>query len=144
MTSPPTPRTGVWSYLWPTLDTLERAQEAAKPALRVAVVSAVLLAGSVVSGSDALRLVDAALYGVIALGLWRHSRVAAWAGLLLDLNETASSWAIAGIPRDPFLALVIPAIVIWAYLTAIRGTCALHRMKKAPAQQSQGATNGPC
>ena len=136
MTSPPTPRTGVWSYLWPTLDTLERAQEAAKPALLVAVVSAVLLAGSVVSGSDALRLVDAALYGVIALGLWRHSRVAAWAGLVLDLGERASSWAMAGIPRDSFFAFVIPAIVIWAYLTAIRGTCVLHRMKKAPAQQS--------
>ena len=138
MTPQPTSTDGIWrSYLWPRVDTPERAQDATKPAFLVAVVSAVLPAGSVVFGSDARQLIDAGLFGLIAFGLWKQSRAAAWAGLVLDVIGRASWWSQTGIPRDPFFALVIPAIVLWAYLVAIRGTCALHRMKKAAAQQSK-------
>ena len=130
-------REGWQRTIWPNVETQEGATWATKQAFWAAVlVSAItgLLAvlGAVGVGLprplqfDAGALVDAAAFAAIAFGLWKHSRVAAWAGLVLYCVERAYTWSTVGI-QSP----VVAAILILAFVGGVRGTSALHRLKQA-------------
>lgn len=124
-------------WLWPSVTTPEGAEWATKQAFWAAVLFALITAAFSLFGAagvqvaqglnfDLTALIDAVLFGLIAVGLWRRSRVAAWVGLLLYLFERAFMWSQIGV-RNP----VIAAIFILAFLGGVRGTSALHRMKHA-------------
>lgn len=136
-----------WSWVWPTVETEQGATNATMQAFGAAVLVAVITAGLALLGSagvgfahaadfDASALADAFVFAVVGWGLWRHSRVAAWAGLLLYLTERAFMWSTIGV-KNPVLA----AIFILAFVSGVRGTSALHKMKKtAKEHNSIGAT----
>ena len=87
-------------------------------------------------GFDAWALVDGIIFGAIAVGLWMHSRVAAWAGLVLYGGERAYMWSTIGV-KNP----VIAAIFILAFIGGIRGTSALHRLERAKPEQGEHASS---
>jgi hypothetical protein len=73
-----------------------------------------------------LSLIDSALFAVIAWALFRYSRVAAVAGLLLYIVERIdmiASGLIGG--------LLMTAIIALIFLGAVRGTFAYARLAKA-------------
>jgi uncharacterized membrane protein len=72
-------------------------------------------------------LVDAAIFGVIAFGIWKESRlvtVAAWTVFVLAQFYTL----IVSAPRT-VSGLFLFAALLLAFMGAIRGTLALHEMR---------------
>src|SRR5712692_5944488 len=135
--------TSRWSWLWPEVETEKGATNAIMQAFGAAVVVAAITAAFALSGAtgvvgiaqaanfDASSLADALLFGIVAWGLWKRSRVAEWTGLLLYLAERAFMWSTIGV-KNPVLA----AIFILAFVSGVRGTSAARRMKTAKAQDS--------
>lgn len=129
------------NFIWPSVDTRDGALWATKQGLWAAVFCAAVTAGLALLGvaqvqfardfgMDVGALVDAFIFAAIAFGLWRQSRVAAWAGLLLYLAERIYMWSQYGL-KNP----VIAAILILAFIGGVRGTSALHAMNRQ-AQES--------
>ena len=119
---------GCWNRYWPSMDTEAGALLATRGAFWAAVwvttattAFAVLAASGVrfvrSMGFDVWALTDAALFGVIAMGLWRKSRWAAWCGLLLYIAERLEAWSTGGI-KNPVLAILL--------ILAFIGACAAH------------------
>jgi hypothetical protein len=75
--------------------------------------------------------VDAALFGVIAWGIYWMSRVAAIAGLGLYILEQVASVATTD-SKHGFGAITI--IIILAFVNSVRGTFAYHRLRKAETE----------
>jgi hypothetical protein len=74
-------------------------------------------------------LVDAALFGVIAWGIYRMSRVAAVAGLAVYILERIYMQSALGAKAGS--GIVVTILIILAFINAVRGTFAYHRMKTA-------------
>ncbi len=76
---------------------------------------------------------DVALFGIIAVGLFRYSRVAACAGLAFYVFEKLSA---------PFVssAIIVVIVLTLMFVNGIRGTLAYHRLRKTVASAS---TPGP-
>jgi hypothetical protein len=72
-------------------------------------------------------LVDAAIFGVIAFGIWKESRVAAVAGLCVYVLEQFYMLIVSA-PRGISGFFVIAALLC-AFLAGIRETYALHDMR---------------
>src|SRR5437773_7953151 len=119
------------NIFWPSVATVEEAAWATKQAFGAAVfcsgVTAVLAILAIcgvefvkrVFKLDGSALFDAGLFAVVAVFLWRQSRVAAWAGCLLYLGERIYMWGSNPASlRHPFLSIVI----ILAFIAGIRGT----------------------
>lgn len=70
-------------------------------------------------------LIDVALFAAIGIGIWKHSRTAAVAGLVLYVLERVVQMA-EGVPAG---ALVVAFVFVLCYANAVRGTFAWHRMK---------------
>lgn len=141
------PAHGRWNWVWPNVDTQSGAAWATKQAFWAAVLVAVVTSGFALLGAvgvgfvrawgfDAWALVDGIIFGAIAVGLWMHSRVAAWAGLVLYGGERAYMWSTIGV-KNP----VIAAIFILAFIGGIRGTSALHRLERAKPEQGEHASS---
>ena len=79
-------------------------------------------------GVDLSALADAAIFAIVAIGIYKMSRVAAVAGLCLYVLERAYAWATVG-PKSP----VIAAILILAFVNSVRGTFACRKWKTRPA-----------
>jgi len=132
-------------FFWPKLETRDDAEWAVRQAFFAAVFCAVVttivatLAVCHVSFLSKLGIagwayVDAALFAGIALGLKRHSRFAAWAGLVLYVGEQAYNMAKLG-PRNPFLAIIFTL----AFIGGLRATYALKRFARAESERSSQA-----
>jgi len=91
-------KSGRWNWVWPNVDTAEAAAWATKQAFWATVFCAAVTGGFVLLGAvgiafvqplgiDSSALIDVAMFGAVAIGLWRQSRVAAWAGLVLFSAE---------------------------------------------------------
>ena len=129
------------NFLWPSVETAEDAAWAVRQAFWAAVACAVLTGIAAVLaiagvqfikktfGIDGSALVDATIFGVIAFFLARHSRVAAWAGLLIYGIERVYMWGTVPASRT---ALIMPVIFILAFIGGVRGTMALHRLRQTP------------
>lgn len=74
-----------------------------------------------------MLFVDALLYGAIAWGIQRMSRIAAIAGLTLYLLSRILLQA-SGVPTN-LLGLALATLISVAFINAIRGTFAFHRFK---------------
>jgi hypothetical protein len=127
-------------WLWPDVSTQKGAEFGATQAFWAAIGVAVIttsfavfaIFGSEIArslGMDAYALVDAAIFAVIAVGIWRRSRVAAWAGLLFYVAERIYMWMTIGV-RSPIVATVF----VLAFVGGVRGTMALHRFKTHGSQ----------
>jgi hypothetical protein len=122
------------NFLWPDVSTLEAARSAAMGGAAVAGIIATITTavavyasfkGPVMLGS-AWSFVDAALFAIIAVGIWRSvSRVAAVSGLLLYLAEQAYQWSTIG-PKSPVLAVFLVLFLIHG----VRGAFRYHQLKK--------------
>jgi len=128
------------NFIWPDVSTLDGARSACRTGAAFAVIVAVLTGGVAILAAlgvhlfptsvfDASALIDAALFAVVAWGLYRYSRVAAVAGLVIYLAERVymiASGVTGGIP----LAIIMTI----GLLGAVRGAFAHHRLsKQAPA-----------
>ncbi len=125
------------SGLWPAVDTPERARAVARQAgwvalivagLTVIVVTISLQSEDVAKAlhANAYGYVDAFLFLLIAVGLFRLSRVAAIAGLLLYFAESA-----AVIGQASAANIVIKCFIILAFNSGVRATLAYHRLTSA-------------
>ena len=135
------PESGRWNWVWPKVDTPARAALATKQAFWAAILCAAITFGfaSLAAvgigavqglGFDAGAMVDGALFGAIALGLWRQSRLAAWAGLALYCVERVYMWTTVGTTNP-----VIGVVFILAFIGGVRGTSALHRFRTTSVEQ---------
>ena len=123
----------VW---WPDVSTLAGARSARMygvwAALFSAVVTAIFASWSIVSGEEVLGFVDAsafvdvAIFAAIAFGIYKGSRFAAVAGLVVFVGEKIYQMAFSSSGSGIFLALALT----YCYVIAIRGTYALHRLRR--------------
>jgi len=135
-------------WFWPSMETLQIAHNATRHAcsfaLIVAVVTSILsilaIGGvHIFEHIGAWSLLDAALFGAIAVGLYRHSRVAALAGLVLYVLGQVYMLSEGTVPTYKFWWLV-PLCFTLAFFHGVRGAFAYHRLKRAAAQE-QGDEN---
>lgn len=131
------------NVLWPALDT----EDAAKVALRYGVFAASTVGGitglaagwAIATNQKAFNLIgaagfiDAAIFLAIAVGIYKRSRIAALAGLLLFLLEKASQIHQTGRFDGAWMAIPL----IYCFVLAVRGAFALHRN----GQQAQKIKN---
>lgn len=126
------------NWWWPSVETADDAKFAVKQAFGVAVLCSAVTAVFALLGAaeiefarnlgfDAWGLVDALVFAAIACGLWRHSRIAAWAGLVVYTGERMYMWSQFGVknPGNPIVSIIF----ILAFIGGVRGTSALHAYK---------------
>ena len=116
---------------WPSVDTAEGAALAAKQGFWAVLICTVVTAAFAllsIMGFDPSALVDAALFAIIAWGLWNKSRFAAVSGLLLYVIERLYMWSTVGI-QNP----VIPVLFTLFFISGVRGTFAWKRLKTGTA-----------
>ena len=116
---------------WPSVDTAEGAALAAKQGFWAAVACAVVTAALAllsIMGFDSGALVDAALFAIIAWGLWKKSRAAAVCGLLLYVVERLYMWSTVGM-QNP----IVPVLLTLFFINGVRGTFAWKRLKTGTA-----------
>src|SRR5262245_49167653 len=110
---------GKVNFWWPDVSTKDRARAAAKGGVAVASFVAGITAAFAlyavfkdpVAGITPWSFVDAFLFGAIALGIWRMSRVAAVSGLVLYLVEQGALWSTSG-PHNPIMALLFTLFLV--------------------------------
>ncbi|HEY1269106.1 MAG TPA: hypothetical protein VGH16_17740 [Candidatus Binatia bacterium] len=129
------------NFWWPDVSTIDGAKKASMNGVWAAVFTAVVtaLVASWALGAQAAAFgyitawafLDAILFSVIALGIYKESRFAAVAGLSLFVIEKIDQFS-----HGPKTSGIIMAIVLTlCYLAAIRGTYALRRLRAAPSMQ---------
>jgi hypothetical protein len=91
----------------------------------LASILGVLPKGLLISGWG---LVDAALFGIIAWGIYRMSRVAAVAGLVFYIVEQVIAIATSDTKKG---FGIVAILMIMAFFNAVRGTFAYHRLRKS-------------
>jgi len=117
---------------WPEIHDTDTARRVARQAFWAAIIVVVITlllvglaaAGKSVGGVTPIALVDAGMFALIALGIWRMSRVAAFAGLLLFGIEKllmAQSMNVGNI--------VTAAVLLFAFANGVRATLAFHRLR---------------
>lgn len=129
------------NFFWPSVSTLEEAKKAAGygtgAALIVAIVTAGFATWALVSKStvlgfiDAWAYVDAVLFSAVAFGIYKESRFAAAAGLALYLLEKAYQIYATG----QFQGAVLTVFLTIMFISSVRGTFALHRLRKQSGGQ---------
>jgi len=78
-----------------------------------------------------VMLGTAALYAVIAIGLWRSSRLAAAVGFLVAIGNMIALFALTKGNVTPWM-FVMTLVFVIAYWNALRGTMAEHRLSGSP------------
>jgi len=120
---------------WPDIRDRETARKTARQAIWAAIfvvvvtlVFATLAAfGTSVAGISPAAFLDAAIFGIIAIGIWRMSRVAAVAGLVLFVLERLLMF-----PENHSTGSLIVGIAIAiAFANGVRATFAYHRFQSA-------------
>lgn len=124
----------IQNWLWPAIDDLEDAKKAAHLgagcAFFVAVVTGIVTVLSVrgmklFPGLDASGFLDAGLFLLIGIFIYRYSRIAAVAGLLLYVGEQ-----IMMIKMNGFRFSLIPVFFTLHFIAGVRGTFDYHHLKK--------------
>jgi len=120
---------------WPKITDVESAKAASRAGVAGAGIVVVvtlafvvwgLLRGSPVANIGIAALIDAGLFLLIGFGIYRMSRVAAVAGLILYLVELWFTLKTGGTSAN----VVLPIIIILAFLGGIRGTFGYHKHKR--------------
>ena len=122
------------SAWWPSTDTLEHAKSASRQgvwaagfvaAITAIVATIALVSGSAFAGIDAWAYLDAVLFAAITFGIYKLSRFAAVAGLVLYVLESLYAMTQLAGPRA---GIVVRIILTLAFINAVRGTFAYHRL----------------
>lgn len=121
--------------LWPDVSTIKGARSAAMfgfwAATFTAAVTALVAAWALGSGKAALGFIDASafldalLFAAVAFGIYKESRFAAIAGLLLFIAEKIYQIAATGAFRGAYIAFAL----LFCYVISIRGTFALRKLR---------------
>jgi hypothetical protein len=130
--------------VWPTIDSIQTAREAAQQgfwaAIAVAVITSIaILAAMALGGAlgpldlGVWAFIDVGIYVAIAIGIRRMSRVAAVLGLVLYIANRIYLWAVLG-ARPAGIAMT--AILVIALLNGVRGTFAYHRLRKQGIEET--------
>jgi hypothetical protein len=120
------------SRYWPEINDLETARKVAKQgvwaALFVAGVTAVFatlaLFGKSFAGVDESAFVAVVIFGALAIGIWRMSRVAATLALVLFVVEKVWAAQDGQRPAGVILAIVITLI----FVNTVRATFRFRRL----------------
>jgi hypothetical protein len=127
---------------WPKIVDEESARAAAHGGVAgagmVVIATTVLLvwgivAGKPIAGVGLSALIDVGLFLFIGFGIYRMSRVAAVAGLSLYLLELWFTTKTNGASAN----VILPIIIILAFIGGIRGTVAYHRYRKLSALDAE-------
>lgn len=128
------------NWFWPDVSNADEAKKACHVAMWCAVFVAVvttIVALLALSGNkmanmpiDGSALIDAAIFGGIAFGLYRCSRVAGVAGFALFLFERIYMISKAG-PTGGGLFMGI--FLLLGFLHGMRGALSYHKLKNPPA-----------
>ena len=122
------------STWWPATDTLEHARSTSRygvwaagfvAAITAVVATIALVSGSAIAGIDAWAYLDAVLFAAITFGIYKLSRFAAVAGLVLYVLESLYAMAQLAGPRS---GIVLRIIITLAFIHAVRGTFAYRRL----------------
>jgi hypothetical protein len=134
------------NIIWANMETIDDAKWATKQAMIAAIVCASVTAlFSVLSlcGVEFVRktlhvsglsLIDAGIFGLIAVYLSRHSRFAAWCGLGVYLIERVYAWSTVPGSRTNIL---LPIIFTLAFITGVRGAHAFHRLSETTPPEAE-------
>jgi len=134
------------NIIWPSFETIEDAKWATKQAMIAAIICASvtgLVSILAICGVEfvtktlhlsGLSLIDAAMFGLIAVFLAKQSRVAAWCGLIVYLVERVYAWAT--VPGSQTNVL-LPVIFTLAFITGVRGAHAFHRLSETTPPEAE-------
>ena len=134
------------NFIWPNIETIDDAKWATKQAMVAATLCASitgLCAILAICGVEFVRktlqmsgasLIDAAIFGLIAVFLAKQSRFAAWSGLLVYLFERVVTWSTVPGSQTSFF---MPLIFTMAFVTGVRGAHAYHRLQGATPPEGQ-------
>jgi len=118
-------------FVFPTMsmsDILDRqAARAHTMAGFVAAILGVVFSLFAAKAFGSFLLGMAALYAVIAFGLWKSSRVAAIVGLVVSISNAIATVVLTS-GTAPKLMLLVVVLFVIAYWNAVRGTFAEHRL----------------
>jgi hypothetical protein len=127
------------NVFWPSVGTVEGAEGAAKAGFVAAILVALITAafatwafysnGPVAGFVDPWAYLDAVLFGAIAFGIYKESRAAAVFGLLLYLVEKGCQVVLTG----QFQGAVMTFLFVLFFVSGVRGTFALHRLRRVQA-----------
>jgi len=127
------------SWIWPDVKDLETAKLANRQGVWAASFVSVVTAVFAALGAagiqlfeftfDALALIDACIFGVLAFGIYKMSRIASVAGLGLYIIERADMWINYG-PKN----VIIAGLLVLMFINSIRGTFAYHRLRKGTVE----------
>jgi hypothetical protein len=124
-------------WWWPDVTTIESATKATRQGMWAAVFVAAVTAifatvaansGDIKFGTASISpwaLIDSAIFAAVAFGLYKKSRVAAVAGLVIFGLEKLDQITSAGTVGNIFIAVIIAL----CFIGAVRGTYALHRFR---------------
>ncbi len=119
--------------LWPDTSHLDGATTAARSGLWAACFVASAMTGLALYSEfvrpllifDIWGLLDSFLFAVIAIGIWRMSRIAAIFGLTLYLGEQWYQWTTDGVGN-----IILVLLLTLMFVNGVRGTIAIHRFNK--------------
>jgi hypothetical protein len=131
------PKPGILTF--PTIVTLSDAQSTGRQgtwaACFIAGIMSLVALASILERlpedfpRDGWALIDAAIFGLIAWGIYRMSRVAAVAGLVLYIIERIAMHIVLG--KSHISGIFVTVLFLFAFINAVRGTFAYHRMRNA-------------
>ncbi len=129
---------GLKRYIFPNIVEEETAKKTARQGMWASLSIGVItgLAAFILKRYGAL--IDASLFLIIALGIYRMSRVAAYAGLFLYIVEVAFQFYFT--KKIGNIGIISMAIVM--FINGIRGTVAYHRFKRKSEEDIELNING--
>jgi hypothetical protein len=128
------------SFYWPRVDTIDAAKKASRQGfwacvwvMGVTTLFIVLgIAGIRIAGAPDYRsFLDVAVFGFVAFGIWRLSRIAACCGLAAYIAERLAAPFYSG-------AAIMIVVFTLMFVNGIRGTWAYHRLRRAAASPASG------
>ena len=131
---------------WPDIHDTDTARRVARQAFWAAIVVVVLTVvlaglaafGTSVAGITPAAFVDAAMFGLVAVGIWRMSRIAAVAGLVLFGIEK-----LLMVQTMKPGNLIVAVALLFAFANGVRATVAYHKLQSAAAQPAAGPPLAP-
>jgi hypothetical protein len=138
-----------FSNLFPPVTTLAEAKKTSRQgywaALIVAGMTTALTIAAISTGGsvldlpiDAWSFIDVGIFVAVAVGIYRHSRIAAVAGLVVYLLGQVYLWTTMGPQGGGWL---VGILITLSFINGIRGTFAYHRLRpKATADSVEPVT----
>lgn len=133
--------------LWPSVNTIDEAKKASMAGVWAAgysvVVISLVASWSLWTGEkafeivDAWAFIDAFLFALIALGIYKEYRPAAVIGFVVFFYEKLDLFLRTGKVPGPIVALFL----LLAYFQSVRALFALHRLRKAAVASTEAAVD---